>query len=136
GGRVTGDGGLRCGSGSFRCSLGCGSSRSLRCLRQRAALDLGVAQGLDLGEALLFFVHTDGDELDHLFGDAQAALDLGDQRALGGDVQQDVKAVVELANGVGETAASHLLDALDLTATVGDVGRKAFDELVDLCFFN
>ena len=36
-------------------------------------------------------------------------------------VQQNIEAVVELANGVGEPAAAHLLDALDFAATIGDV---------------
>ena len=37
---------------------------------------LRVADRLHLRQALLFFVHAHGDELDHLLGDAEAALDL------------------------------------------------------------
>src|SRR5271170_1199864 len=70
-----------------------------RCDRLRAALHLGIAEGLDLCQALLFFVHAHGDELDHLLGHAQAALDLSDQRTRGGNIQQHVKAVIELAHG-------------------------------------
>ena len=101
-----------------------------------AALDLGVADGLHFGEALLFFVHANGDELDHLLGNAEATLDLGDELALGGDGEQDVEAVVEFADSIGETATSHLLDRLHFAATRGDVAGEAFDQLVEVCFFN
>src|SRR5271170_6730203 len=95
------------------------------CDRLRAALDLGVANGLDLRETLLFFVHANRDELDDLLRDAEATLDLGDQRTCCGNVQQDVETIVELADAVGEPAAAHLLDALHFAATIGDVRGEA-----------
>src|SRR5882757_8225810 len=104
--------------------------------RLRAALHLGVADRLDLRQALLFFVHANSDELDHLLGHAQTALDLRNQRALCSYVHQNVKTVVELTHGVGEPAAAHLLDTLHLAATTGDVRGKAFNQLVEFGFFN
>ena len=121
-------GGGRFGSAAAETAAGSGLRRN----GLRAALHLGVAQGLHLGQTLLFLVHAHGDELDHRLGDAQAALDLADQAARRGDREQHIEAVVELADGVGQTAASHLLDALDLAAAGGDVGREAFDQLVQI----
>src|ERR1700761_4776087 len=95
--RVGGDVlGRSCGNGLLLfVGVGCGVDRSRG--RLRAALDLSVADGLDLRETLLFLIHANRDELDDLLGDTEAALDLGDQRTGGSDVQQDVETVVELA---------------------------------------
>src|SRR5438270_393492 len=126
----------------FGVGLSCGGRGNFRCwlrrsgARLRAALHLGVANRLDLRQTLLFFVHAHRDELDHLLGNAQTALDLRDQRALCGNVHQNVKAVVELTYGVGEPASAHLLNALHLAATVRDVPGKTLNQLVELCFFN
>ena len=64
--------------------------------RLRAALDVGIAVGLDLGDALVFLVHANGDVLDDLLGDAEAAFDLGDQRGGRINDEKDIEAVVEL----------------------------------------
>src|SRR6185295_8608956 len=44
-------------------------------------LALGVADGLDLVQPLLFFVDAHGDEFDHRFGDAQPAFQFVNQSA-------------------------------------------------------
>src|SRR5580704_17796809 len=75
--------------------------------RGRRRLLAGVANGLDLVEALLLFVDADADELDHGFGHAQAALEFVDQAAAAFDGEQDVDAIMKTANGVGQTAFPH-----------------------------
>src|SRR5215472_14537588 len=105
-------------------------------LRQSAALDVSVAVLLDLGDALLFLVGAHGDELDHLLGDAEAALNLVDERRGRLDDEEDVEAVVELADGVGEPATAHLLGLLHGAATLGDVAGECLNDLVDLGLFD
>src|SRR5581483_7411755 len=90
-------------------------------LRLRAALHVSVAVLLDLGDALLFLIGAHGDELDHLLGDAEAALNLVDERSRRLDNEKNVEAVVELADGVGQPAAAHLLGLLDGASALGDV---------------
>ena len=66
--------------------------------RGRATLLMRIAVRADLGETLLFLIHTNRDELDHRLGNAEAALKLGDNCAVGLNRQQHVVAVVELAD--------------------------------------
>src|SRR5216683_2218229 len=51
-------------------------------------------------------------------------------------MHQNVKTVIELAHGVSEPAAAHLLNTLHLAATTGDIRGKAINQLVEVCFFN
>src|SRR5262249_27636586 len=80
-----------------------------------------VADLFDLRQALVFNIRADADELDDLFGHAQAALDLLDQLARSFDRQQNVEAVNELANEVRQTALAHLLRVLHGAAGIGNV---------------
>src|SRR5579862_2849733 len=78
----------------------------------RRSLSLGVADRLDFVQALLFFIDAHSDELDHRFGDAQAALQFVNQTAPTFDRKQNVDAVMEPADYVGQAALAHLLHAL------------------------
>src|SRR6266852_2963276 len=51
-------------------------------------------------------------------------------------MHQNVESVIELAHGVSEPAAAHLLNTLHLAATTSDIRGKAFNQLVEVCFFN
>src|ERR1700733_8813524 len=106
------------------------------CARLRAALDLGIANRLNLRQTLFFFVHAHRDELDHLLRHTQTALKLHDQRALRSNDHQNVKPIVKLAHSVGKPASAHLLDTLYLAGAIGDVSGKAFNQLVEVSFFN
>ena len=63
---------------------------------------------LHLVETLGLFIHTNGNELDHRFDNAQAPLDFRNQLAVSVDREQNVVAVVELADRVGELATTQL----------------------------
>ena len=95
-----------------------------------------IAMRLDLRHALVFLVHANGEELDHRLGHAQTALDLGDQRSRSLDDQQNVKAIIELLDRIGQPAAAHLLGRLHRAATRGDIAGERLDELVELSLFN
>src|SRR3569833_2669512 len=110
----------------------CGSRRGGRSRRFRAYLATGSAERFYLGQSLLFLVHAHGDELDHRLRDAQTALKLEDHGASGFFGHLDVIAVIKFADKVGQLAAAHLLDVLHYAATVGDAGREAGDQLVDV----
>src|SRR6185437_3489802 len=69
-------------------------------------------------------------------GDAEAALDLVDERGGRVDDEENVEAIVELADGVGEPAAAHLLGLLHGSATLGDVAGECLNDLIDLGLFN
>src|SRR5580698_8563858 len=107
-----------------------GFDRSSR--RLSAELLARSTDGLDLVDALLLFIHAHGDELDHRLGDAQTALKLGHQLAVGVDGQQNVVAFAELAHEVGQLAASQLLGGADRAAAVGHRGFKTGDQLVHI----
>ena len=55
-----------------------------------------------------------------------------DHRATGLDRHQNVIAVIELADQVGELAPAHLLHRLHHAPAIGDGGGKAGDQLVDI----
>src|SRR5438270_3791 len=93
-----------------------------------AALLMRVAMSANLGQALLFLVHAHGDELDHRLSDAETTLEFGDHSSVGLNGQQNVVAVVELANGVGELAAAQLFGLLDDAATTGDGAFEACNQ--------
>src|ERR1035438_1331071 len=116
-------------------SYGRGHRRSnWRCNRFRAHLAANSAQGLHLGQALLFFVDADGDELDHRLGYAQTALELKHSGAIRLNGEQNVVSVVELAHHVGELAAAHLLDSLNRAAASRDGCAEAGNQLVGILF--
>src|ERR1700691_3602596 len=85
----------------------------------RADFLFRVAELLDLVQSLQFFVGADGEELDHRFGDPQAAFNFVHNRAGGVDHHQHKNAVVELAYLVSETALAPDL-ALRSPACRGD----------------
>jgi len=99
-----------------------------------ADLAARTAKSLYLRQALFFLVDAHGDELDDRFRDAKTTLEFQYYWPAGLDGHQDVITVVELANEVGEFAATHLVDVLDHAAAVGDVGGEARDQLVDVFF--
>ena len=113
----------------------CNRCRRLGLLLSRY-LHLAVAVCLHLGQALVLLVRADGDELDHLLGHTQAALQLGDERAVGRDVQQDILTVKKLADGVSQTPAAELLNVADFAAAIGDHGIEAFNQLLEIRLFH
>src|SRR6266571_5045878 len=96
----------------------------------RPSLGTRVANGLDLGQALLLQVNAHSDELDYRLGDAQAALQFVDGLAAGINGEQDVEPFPEVANHVGEAALAHALRILHAATGGGDLRLEGGNELV------
>src|SRR5450432_2334339 len=121
---------LRCYFCRFSASF-CSRGRNWRGWR---GLAFGVADGLDLVQALLLLVDANRDELDHRFGDAQAALQFVNQPAGALHGKQHIDAIVKPADHVGQAALAHFLYALHVSARGRNRGFKRRNQLV-LFFF-
>ena len=77
-------------------------------------------------------VDADGHEADDVFVDAGLALELGDRRRRGIDVEHDVMRLAVLGDAVGEAAQAPGFGLDDLAAVVGEDLGGVFRERVDL----
>src|ERR1700691_1346119 len=77
------------------------------CRGLRAHFLLRVAQSLDLRQPLMVLVNPHGEELDHLLSDAQAPLQFVDHRSRAFNRHQNVNALAEFANGIGQAPLAH-----------------------------
>src|ERR1700733_10643379 len=78
----------------------------------RAHLLARLAKLLDLLQAFLFFIDAHREELDHLLGDAQTALEFVDHGSRAFDRHQNVDTLTELAHRVGQTPLAHAVHTL------------------------
>ena len=77
-------------------------------------------------------VDADGEEADHVLVDVRLALQLGDRRRRGVEVQRDVMRLAVLGDPVGEAAQAPGLGLHDLPAIVFDDLGGVFRERIDL----
>jgi hypothetical protein len=106
--------------------------------RRRRGVPRGLLGGLRAGDddllPALFRIdlvgELDGEELEDLLVEAEVALDLGHQRWPAGEVQEDVAALGELPDLVGQFVPAPLVDLEDLSPIARHDARELLDDLL------
>src|SRR6185437_705671 len=113
---------LRCRGGAFAFSRCSGFRR--RTLHTRGA------NLLDLFQALLLFVRSNSDELEHRLSDAQAAFQFVNRISVRGQREEDVLTILKLLHVIGQATLAHLLRVLHGSARAAGVVLQRADQLV------